>query len=126
MSLMGRKRVRSLDILQNDYEYCTISYYDEGPRNEFGEPTRTLMQRTTNVKCTINTMNRTPRYMSLNSSYEVVMQGIVEETTHHIKVAVDQVINSGEVVTDYDGTNYDVLHSVNWQTHKEAFMRKVS
>jgi len=124
MSLMVRKRVNALDILQNDYEYCTISYYEKGPRNEFGEQTRVLIERATNVKCTINSMTRTPRYMSLDNSYEVTMQGIIEETTHHIILAEDQVINSGDVVTDYDGVNYDVLLSVNWQTHKEAFMKK--
>ena len=126
MSLMGRKRVCALDILQNDYEYCTISYYVKGPRNELGEPTRVLMQHATNVKCTINSMIRTPKYASLTSSYEMATQGIIKETTHHIIVAANQVINAGDVVTDYDGVNYMVLLSVNWQTHKEAFLKKIN
>jgi hypothetical protein len=126
MSLMGRKRVSALDILQNDYEYCIISYYEEGTRNELGEPTRVLVQRATNVKCAINSMVRTTKYASLTSSYELTEQGIVEETTHHIIVTADQIINAGDVVTDYDGVNYDVLLSVDWQTHKEAFLRKIN
>ena len=37
-----------------------------------------------------------------------------------------QNIESGDVVTDYDGLIYDVLHVVNWYTHKEAFIRKMN
>lgn len=124
MSLLMRKRVNPIDILQNDYEYCTISYYAEGPRNELGELTWILTERATNVKCSINSMVKSPSSSSLDSSYEMTAQGIVEETTHHIILSAEQEINSGDVVTDYDGANYDVLLSVCWHTHKEAFLRK--
>jgi len=126
MSLMERNRIGTLDILQNDYEYCTISYYEEGIRNDIGEPTREIIVRATNVKCTINSMARTPRYMSLTENYEIATQGIVEKTTHHIILSADQELNAGDIITDYDGAEYDVLISVNWQTHREAFLRKIT
>ena len=126
MSLMGRNRIGIVDILQNDYEYCTISYYQEGIRNDIGEPIRDIIARATNVKCTINSMARAPRYMSLTASYEIATQGIVEETTHHIILSAEQELNAGDIITDCDGAEYNVLISVNWQTHREAFLRKTA
>jgi len=126
MALRERNRLGMLDILQNDYEYCTISCYEEGIRNEIGEPIREIVERATNVKCTINSLARAPRYMSLTESYEIATQGIIEETTHHIILSADQELNAGDIVTDYDGAEYDVLISVNWQTHREAFLRRIS
>lgn len=125
MSLLMRKRVNQIDILQDDYEYCTISYYKEGLRNELGELTWILVERATNVKCTINSMAKTAKSAYLDSSYEMTLQGIVEETTHHMIVSANQEINAGDMVTDYDDVDYDVLLSVNWQTHKEVFLRKI-
>jgi hypothetical protein len=123
---MGRNRISSLDILQNDYEYCTISYYEEGIRNDIGEPIRNIIERATNVKCTINPMARAPKYMSLTENYEIATQGIVEKTTHHIILSAEQELNAGDIITNCDGDKYDVLISVNWQTHREAFLRKVT
>ena len=54
MTLNVRNRVPTVDILQIDYEYCTISYYTEGTRNDLGEPSRTLTERAANVKCSID------------------------------------------------------------------------
>jgi hypothetical protein len=125
MSLMMRKRVSTLDILQNDYEYCTISYYTEDSRNELGELTWVLAERATNVKCTINSTTKASKSTYLDGSYEMAVQGIVEETTHHMIVSADQVINAGDIVTDYDDIDYDVLLSVNWQTHKEVFLKRI-
>ena len=125
MSLLMRNRVDSIDILQNDYEYCTISYYAEGPRNEFGELTWILLERATNVKCTINSLAKTAKSTYLDSSYEMTLQGIVEETTHHMIMSANQDIDSGDIVTDYDDVDYDVLLSIDWQTHKEVFLRKI-
>lgn len=125
MSLMGRNRVDKIDILQNDYEYCTISYYEESIRNDLGEPMRELLERATNVKCSINPLIKAPKYIVAAESYEIATQGTVSETTHHIILSADQELNAGDVITDCDGVEYDVLIVVNWQTHKEAFLRKV-
>lgn len=125
MSLMGRNRVGKIDILQNDYEYCTISYYEESMRNELGEPMRELLERATNVKCSINSLMKAPKYMATFEGYEIATQGTVSETTHHMILSADQELNAGDIITDCDGVEYDVLVVVNWQTHKEAFLRKV-
>ncbi len=126
MSLMGRNRMDKIDILQNDYEYCTISYYEDDIRNELGEPMRQLLERATNVKCSINSLMRAPKYIVSTESYEISTQGAVSETTHHMILSADQELNPGDIVTDFDGIEYDVLAVVNWQTHKEAFLRKVA
>jgi len=60
MALNAKNRVSAIDVLQIDYEYCTISYYIEGTRNDLGEPSRILAQRATNVKCSIDPLNQTP------------------------------------------------------------------
>ena len=125
MALMGRNRMGMIDILQNDYEYCTISYYEDNIKNELGEPIRELIERATNVKCSINSLVKAPRYITLSEGYEMSTQGITEETTHHIILPADQELNSGDIITDCDGAEYDVLISVNWQTHREAFLRKI-
>jgi hypothetical protein len=39
---------------------------------------------------------------------------------------VEQTIEPGDLVTDYDDISYDVLHVLNWHTHKEAFLRKMN
>ena len=126
MILNARNRISAVDVLQIDYEYCTISYYVEGARNDLGEPSRTLTQRTTNVKCSIDPINRMPTYIRQSGHRDILRQGIIERTAYIMTLSADQTVGPGDVVTDYDGTIYDVLHVINWYTHKEAFLRKMN
>jgi len=124
MLLNERYRSTSVDVLQIDYEYCTISCYIEGTRNDLGEPTHTLVQRATNVKCSIDPLNRTSiRQRGLR---DILPQGIIERSLYIMTLSAEQAIEPGDLVTDYDGTSYDVLHILNWHTHKEAFLRKMN
>jgi len=122
MLLNERYRSTSVDVLQIDYEYCTISCYTEGTRNDLGEPTRTLIQRATNVKCSIDPLNRT----SIRKMRDILPQGIIERFLYIMTLSAEQAIEPGDLVTDYDGMSYDVLHVLNWHTHKEAFLRKMN
>ncbi len=122
MELTARNRSTSVDLLQIDYEYCTISCYTEGTRNDLGEPARTLVQRATNVKCSIDPLNRT----SIRQMRDILPQGIIERSLYIMTLHVEQTIEPGDLVTDYDGISYDVLHVLNWHTHKEAFLRKMN
>ncbi len=63
MSIKPKKRVRAIDILQNDFEYCTISYFLRRDNNELGEPIETLIQRDSNVKCSIDILPSNWHYM---------------------------------------------------------------
>ncbi len=126
MTLNARKRVSAVDILQIDYEYCTISSYVEGSRNDLGEPSRTLIQQATNVKCSIDALTRVPTYVKQSGLREVIQQGIIERAVFIMSLSADQAIEPGHVVIDYDGTRYDVLHVINWYTHKESFLRKMN
>ena len=125
MSLKPRKRVGAVDLLQVDYEYCTISYYAEGTRNNLGEPERTLTQRATNVKCSIDPLRSVPAYLRLGGLRDMLRQGIVESRAFIMTLSADETIEPGDVVTDYDGTTYDVAHVINWRTHIEAFLKKL-
>jgi hypothetical protein len=122
MALDARNRSTSVDILQIDYEYCTISCYTEGTRNDLGEPTRDLVQRATNVKCSIDPLTRT----SIREMRDILPQGIIERSLYIMTLYVEQAIEPGDLVTDVDGISYDVLHVLNWNTHKEAFLRKMN
>jgi hypothetical protein len=122
MALIARNRSTSVDVLQIDYEYCTISCYIEGTRNDLGEPAHTLVQRATNVKCSIDPLNRT----SIRQMRDILPQGIIERSLYIMTLHVEQTIEPGDLVTDYDGISYDVLHVLNWHTHKEAFLRKMN
>jgi len=124
MALTARKRVSAIDVLQEDYEYCTISYYVEGSRNDLGEPSRTLTQRATNVKCSIDPLVKMPAYIKQGIDVEMLRQGIAEQSAYLMVLSASQVIEAGDIVTDYDGKTYDVLYVVNWYTHKEAFLRR--
>ena len=126
MTLNVRNRVPTVDILQIDYEYCTISYYTEGTRNDLGEPSRTLTERAANVKCSIDPLNQTPSYIRQNGMRDLLRQGLIERTVYIMTLLADKTIEAGDVVTDYDGMTYDVLHVVNWHTHKEAYIRKMN
>ncbi len=125
MALNMRNRVPTVDILQIDYEYCTISYYVDGARNDFGEPSRTLTERAANVKCSIDLINQTPSYIRQSGLRDVLRQGLIERTVYIMTLLANQTIEAGDVVTDYDGVVYDVLHTVNWYTHKEAYIRRM-
>lgn len=126
MTLDARNRVSGVDVLQVDCEYCTISYYSEGSRNDLGEPSHTLMQRANNVKCSIDPVVRTPGYITRSGLREVLRQGIVEASVFIMTLSADETIEPGDVVTDYDGTDYDVIHVFYWYTHTEAFLRKMN
>jgi len=126
MGLKPRNRVSAMDILQVDVEYCTISYYAEGSRNDLGEPDRTLTQRTTNVKCAIDPLTRMPTYIGHSGLRKMLQQGIVEQAAFIITLSADDTIDPGDVVTDYAGAMYNVLYVVNWYTHQEASLRRMN
>ena len=126
MALNMRNRIPAVDVLQIDYEYCTISYYTEGARNDLGEPSRTLTERATNVKCSMDPLSQTPSYIRQSGLRDIVRQGVIERTVYIMTLSTDQTIEPGDVVTDYDGSIYDVLHVANWYTHKEAFVREIN
>ena len=126
MELNAGNRVRAVDVLQNDHEYCTISYYVEGSRNDLGEPTRILTERSTNVKCSIDPVSKSPSYIGQNGLRNTLSQGMKERTAYIMTLLASQDIESGDVVTSYNGLVYDVLHVVNWYTHKEAFITKMN
>ncbi len=126
MALNVRNRVPAVDVLQIDYEYCTISYYIEGARNDLGEPTRTLTERAANARCSIDPLNQTPSYLRQSGLRDILRQGVIERTAYMMTLLAGQAIEPGDVVTDYDGSVYDVLHVVNWYTHKEAFIREMN
>jgi hypothetical protein len=107
-----------------DYEYASISYYAQGQRNDLGEPERTLTQRATNVKCAIDLLTRLPSHIRQGSLRDMLRQGISERAVFTMTLSSHVTIEPGDVVTDYDGTTYDVLQAVNCYTHKEAFLRK--
>jgi hypothetical protein len=124
MALIARNRSTSVDVLQIDYEYCTISCYTEDTRNDLGEPVRDLVQRATNVKCSIDPLSRLSiRQRGLR---DILPQGIIERSLFIMTLYAEQAIEPGDLVTDYDGISYDVLHVLNWRTHKEAFLRKMN
>jgi hypothetical protein len=126
MGLNARNRASAVDVLQVDYEYCAISSYAEGARNDLGEPSRTLIEQATNVKCSIDALTRTPSYIRQSGLRDVLNQGIIERAVFIMTLAANETIEPGYVVTDYDGTIYDVLHVINWYTHKECFLRKMN
>ena len=126
MALRARNRVSPVDVLQFDYEYCTISYYAQDSRNDLGEPNRILTQLATNVKCSIDPLTQTPGYIRQSGLRDILRQGIIERSLYIMNLSSDQTIDPGNVVTDYDGVTYDVIHVLNWYTHKEAFLRKMN
>lgn len=123
MALTARDRITAVNFLHDDIEYVTISYYAAGSRNAIGEPARTLTQRDTNVKCSINPMIGRPAYPNQAGEYPTTPPGILDESTHTIFVHEASTIVKGDVVTDYDGNLYDVLHVTDCYTHKEGYMR---
>jgi len=126
MALDARKRMSAVDVLQVDYEYSTVSYYVEGTRNDLGEPSRTLTQRAANIKCSIDPLNQTPSYIRQSGLRDILRQGLIERTMYVMTLLANQTIESGDVVADYDGKMYDVLHVANWYTHKEAVLRHMN
>lgn len=125
MTLSANQRVDAIDILQTDYQFCTIYYYAEGSRNALGEPSRTLTQRSTDTKCSIDQLVRFPTYVRQAGIRQQIQQGMEHQAVFFMIVNTSITIEPGDVVEDYDGTRYDVLHSVNQHTHKEAFLRKI-
>jgi hypothetical protein len=124
--MKARQRVSAIDILKTDYEYCDIKYYTEGNRNDLGEPQGTLTTRSTDVKCAIDPLTRMPSYVRQSGLRDMVRQGIVERALFIMTSSADEAIEPGDVVVDYDGTTFDVLHVIRWYTHTEAFLRKMS
>lgn len=124
MNLRRPKRVGAIDILQNDFEYCTISYYLKNDSNELGEPRGTLIQRSSNVKCCIDILPSNWRIFN-KRGYEMSLQGYTEDITNYMVVNAEQEIEKGDIVTDYNDVRYEVLAVNNWYTHKDVFMRKI-
>lgn len=123
MSIKPRKRVGAIDILQNDFEYCTISYYSESSINELGEPNRELKERDSNVKCSIDAV---PKGLSNEKGYFMALQGYAEDITNYMVLNAEQEVEKGDIVTDYNGTTYKVLSVYDWHTHKDVFLRKIA
>ena len=82
MALNVRNRVPAVNVLQTDYEYCTISYYTEGTRNDFGEPTRTLTERAANIRCSIDPLNQTPSHIRQSGLRDILRQGLIERSVY--------------------------------------------
>lgn len=125
MILNVKNRIPSINILQIDYEYCIISYYSEEARNDLGEPTHILMERGSNIKCSIDPINQTHTYIRKNGVRNLLRQGIIERNLYIMTLLVDQAIERGDIVSDYDGINYNVLYVANWHSHKEALIGKI-
>ena len=125
MPLNAGKKAQPVDVLQTDYEYCTIKCYVEGSRNDLGEPSRVLEQRATNVKCAIERLGHLTssanRYSKL---YAMFRQGIVDKPTYIMTLLASQTIIPGDIVIDHSETAYNVVHVINWHTHKEALLIK--
>ncbi len=126
MSLNARNRVPAIDVLQIDYEYVKISYYAEGAVNDLGEPSRTLTERNTNVRCSLDQLLSTPSYINQAGTRSIIQQGIVENASFILTLLASADIQGGDLVEDFDGDTYDVIHVVDWHTHIEAFLRKVT
>lgn len=125
MSLTARNRIEPVDFLHEDYEYVTIYYYAEGSRNSLGEPSRTLTQRATDVKCSLQQLVRLPTYVSQAGILRQLRQGLEHQTVYYMILSANQTIEHGDRVDDYDSVRYEVLHVHNWFTHKEAFLRLI-
>lgn len=125
MALTERDRIAPIDFLHEDIEYVTISYYAEGSRNALGEPSRTLTQRATDVKCSLQQLVRLPTYVRQAGIIQQIRQGLEHQTVYYMILSANQTIEPGDVVEDYDSVQYDVLHVHNWHTHKEAFLRLI-
>ncbi len=53
------------------------------------------------------------------------IQGYTEKITNYMVTSAEQIIEKGDIVTDYNGVRYEVLSVNNWYTHKEVFLRKI-
>ena len=125
MEFKKRNRMYPVDVLKIDYEYCTISYYAEGERNDLGEPSRVLLQRADNVKCSIDPITRIPSHIDQTGLRDILKQGIIERSAYIMTLSSNQVIESEDIITDYDNVKYDVLQIINFHTHKEAYLKSV-
>jgi len=123
---MKRNRVYPVDTLKIDYEYSTISYYAVGLRNDLGEPTRVLLKRADNIKCTIDPIIRLPGYINQSGLRDIITQGIIEKSAFLMTISANEVIMPGDVITNSDNVSFDVLQVTNFHTHKEAYLRKVN
>lgn len=126
MSLNVRNRFPAVDVLRMDYEYVTISYYSEGALNDLGEPPRTLTERSTNNRVSLDPLIRMPTYVNQSGIRKLIQQGITDQMSFFMILASGTNIQNGDIITDVDGTTYDVLHTVEWHSHKEAFLRKIT
>ncbi len=126
MALNARERIGAVDVLQIDYEFATISFYDVGAVNDIGEPALTLTERSTQVRCSIDPLVRLPTFINQSGIRRQLEQGITEQSSYYMVLAADQTILPGDVVTNVDGDEFDVLHVVNWFSHGEAFLRKLT
>jgi len=128
MVTKAREQPEAVDIFKSGFcEYVDVKYYAEGERNDLGEPARTLTTRDSDVKCDIQVLVPGATYIRQAGIREQVRQGIIDQSTHIMFVNAGTTLLAGDVVTNYDGDNFDVLF-VNDQlfTHKEAFLRRIS
>jgi hypothetical protein len=120
MALDARKRVPAIDILQNDYEYCTINRKSESGTNDLGEPTFTVSEVDTDVKCAIDPL-LSPGVPPMIR--EMLPQGEVITSFYYLTLLADQDIEPDDTVVDVDGNEYAVLNAINWYTHKSAIIK---
>lgn len=123
MEFNRSNRIYPVDVLKIDYEYCSISYYVDGARNDLGEPSRILLKRADNVKCSIDPIIKKPSYA--NGIRDITIQGIIEKAAYIMTLSANQTIECGDIITNCDNVSYEVLHVINFYTHKEAILKKV-
>ena len=123
MEFNRSNRIYPVDVLKIDYEYCSISYYVDGARNDLGEPSRILLKRADNVKCSIDPIIKKPSYA--NGIRDITIQGIIDKAAYIMTLSANQTIEWGDIITNCDNVSYEVLHVINFYTHKEAILKKV-
>ena len=101
----------------------TISYYQEGSRNDFGEPSRTLTTRASNVPAVLDPRSPKIRFEFPFINLRAEKQGRVFIPTNLLMVKRSQAISNGDIITDVDGNTFIVarVESVN-NSHKEAIL----
>ncbi|MBD3181050.1 hypothetical protein GF312_02090 [Candidatus Poribacteria bacterium] len=112
----------ALDILQLEYEYCSISQRIEESRNALGEPVYTLSPISSTVKCSISPIHRMPSYALRVTGR--IKPGISYQRLYMLIVSSCQHLEPGNIITDSNGVEYEVIYTVNWHTHKEAIISK--
>ena len=124
MALTARNKFAAIDILQTDFEYVTVSRWIEGSRDVLGAPARTLTQQQTNLKVDLQRLVGSPGFINQTGASDTQKQGIVSQSTHLMITASETDILDNDVITDIDGTLYDVETTAEWWSHLEVFLIK--